>query len=24
MLRDMILTAWVRSADPVDDPYAGK
>ena len=23
-LRDMILTAWVRSADPVDDPYAGK
>jgi len=24
MLRDMILTAWVRSADPVADPYAGK
>jgi hypothetical protein len=24
MLRDMILTAWVKSADPVADPYAGK
>jgi len=24
MLRDMIYTAWVRSADPVADPYAGK
>jgi len=24
MLRDMILTAWVDSAQPVPDPYAGK
>jgi hypothetical protein len=24
MLRDMILTAWVESAKPVPDPYAGK
>jgi hypothetical protein len=24
MLRDMIYTAWVRSADPVNDPYAEK
>jgi hypothetical protein len=24
MLRDMILTAWVDSAQPVVDPYAGK
>jgi hypothetical protein len=24
MLRDMILTAWVDSAQPVADPYAGK
>jgi hypothetical protein len=24
MLRDMILTAWVRSGVPVPDPYAGK
>ncbi len=24
MLRDLILTAWLRSADPVADPYAGK
>jgi len=24
MLRDMILTAWVASAQPVPDPYAGK
>lgn len=23
MLRDMILTAWVESAKPVPDPYAG-
>jgi hypothetical protein len=24
MLRDLILTAWVDSAQPVPDPYAGK
>jgi hypothetical protein len=24
MLRDMIYTAWLKSADPVADPYAGK
>jgi hypothetical protein len=24
MLRDMIYSAWVRSADPVNDPYAEK
>lgn len=24
MLRDMIYTAWVESAKPVNDPYAGK
>jgi hypothetical protein len=24
MLRDMIMTAWVESAKPVPDPYAGK
>jgi hypothetical protein len=24
MLRDMIYTAWVKSAEPVVDPYAGK
>lgn len=24
MLRDMIYTAWLRSAEPVPDPYAGK
>ena len=24
MLRDMIDAAWVRSAEPVQDPYAGK
>ncbi len=24
MLRDMIYTAWLRSAEPVHDPYAGK
>jgi hypothetical protein len=24
MLRDMIYTAWVESAQPVPDPYAGK
>lgn len=24
MLRDMIYTAWVESANPVPDPYAGK
>jgi hypothetical protein len=24
MLRDMIYTAWLRSGDPVVDPYAGK
>ena len=24
MLRDMIYTAWIRSGDPVADPYAGK
>jgi len=24
MLRDMIYTAWVDSAQPVPDPYAGK
>jgi hypothetical protein len=24
MLRDMILTAWHKSAEPVPDPYAGK
>jgi S1/P1 Nuclease len=24
MLRDMIYTAWIRSADPVNDPYAAK
>jgi hypothetical protein len=24
MLRDMIYTAWVESAKPVPDPYAGK
>jgi hypothetical protein len=24
MLRDMIYTAWVDSAQPVVDPYAGK
>ena len=24
MLRDMIYTAWIRSADPVPNPYAGK
>jgi hypothetical protein len=24
MLRDMIYTAWVDSAVPVNDPYAGK
>ena len=24
MDRDMIYTAWIRSADPVNDPYAGK
>ena len=24
MLRDMIYTAWLRSADPVPDPYAAK
>ena len=24
MLRDMIYTAWLDSANPVPDPYAGK
>jgi hypothetical protein len=24
MLRDMIYTAWIDSAQPVNDPYAGK
>jgi hypothetical protein len=24
MLRDMIYTAWLESAKPVPDPYAGK
>jgi hypothetical protein len=24
MLRDMIYTAWLESAQPVPDPYAGK
>ena len=24
MLRDMIYTAWLKSAEPVADPYAGK
>jgi len=24
MLRDMIYTAWLESAKPVADPYAGK
>jgi hypothetical protein len=24
MLRDMIYAAWVDSAQPVPDPYAGK
>jgi hypothetical protein len=24
MLRDMIYTAWLDSAQPVPDPYAGK
>jgi hypothetical protein len=24
MLRDMIYTAWIESAKPVPDPYAGK
>jgi hypothetical protein len=24
MLRDMIYTAWLQSAKPVADPYAGK
>ena len=24
MLRDMVLTAWLESAKPVPDPYAGK
>jgi hypothetical protein len=24
MLRDMILSAWIDSAQPVPDPYAGK
>jgi len=24
MLRDLIYTAWVDSAVPVHDPYAGK
>jgi len=24
MLRDMIYTAWLRSADPIVNPYAGK
>ena len=24
MLRDMIYTAWLDSAIPVHDPYAGK
>ena len=24
MLRDMIYTAWIDSAQPVPDPYAGK
>ena len=24
MLRDMIYTAWVESAKPVPDPFAGK
>ena len=24
MLRDMIYTAWIQSAQPVPDPYAGK
>jgi dihydroorotate dehydrogenase len=24
MLRDMIYTAWLKSAEPVRDPFAGK
>jgi hypothetical protein len=24
MLRDMIYTAWLESANPVPDPFAGK
>jgi hypothetical protein len=24
MLRDMIYTAWIKSAEPVPDPYAAK